>query len=127
MTQAAVTSAVRLRQINLRRTRLFGSSSLKIYSNTPAAGETLEATFAKDWFAHRVVDTTGMGTKSADATSWQFQVIADAAWKVSQAFMKKATVLGVGEGTYEEKWKVTKVEKPVGNSLVWKVKAQQIQ
>ncbi len=98
---------------------MFGSGYLKVYSLTPAVGETLEGTFTKDWFAHRVWNTTDMGVK--DGSAWQFQVLADANWKTLQAFMKKVAVIAVGE----EKWKVTKVEKPVGNSLVWKLKAQQ--
>lgn len=100
---------------------MFGSSYLKVYSVTPAVGETLEGTFVKDWFAHRVWNTTDQGVKESSAL--QFQINADATWKTTQAFMKKIAVVKVGD----ESFKVIKVEKPVGNSLVWKVKAQQIQ
>lgn len=116
-----VTNNLRLAAINRHRQRLFGSSSLTVYTMpSPTAGETLAGTFTTNWFAHRVWVTTDQGVK--EASGWQFQIAAAADWATSQAFMKKATVVKVGS----ESWKVTKVEKPVGNSLVWKLKAQQI-
>jgi len=118
---ATTVSNLRLKAINRHRTRLFGNSSLTVHSMTPAGKSAAEGTFSTNWFAHRVWETTDQGVK--EATAWQFQIVAAADWTTSQAFMKKAAVLDVGT----ESWKVVKVQKPVGNSLVWKVKAQQIQ
>jgi len=39
---------LRISAINRHRKRLFGDSSLKVYSITPAAGEAVVETFAKD-------------------------------------------------------------------------------
>jgi hypothetical protein len=93
---------------------------LKLFSTTPADGETLEAEFTKDWFAHRVLELTGLGSKTADAGAWQFQIAAPADWKTSQSFMNRIVVVKVGD----ERWKITKHEKPIGRSLMWKLKAQ---
>lgn len=104
--------------MNRHRKRLFGNASLVVYSTTPADGDTAEGTFTTDWFGHRV-DPTTTGLEDA-AGAWQFQVIAASDWATSEAFMKKITALTIGT----RRWKVRKVEEPVGHSLVWKIKAE---
>ncbi len=111
-------SSLRLAAVNRHRQRLFGDSSLKVYTTTPEAGETLAATFAKDWFAQRVWRTTDQGVK--ESGRWQFQIPAKEDWGKSQAFMLAIVALTV----YDRRWKVTKIEKPIGTSLMWKVKAE---
>lgn len=113
-----VYSNLRKAAINRHRKRLFGDASLIVYTTTPADGETAAGTFTKDWMAHRV-DPTTIGLEEG-AGGWQFQVIAPEDWETSQAFMKKIVALTVGT----RRWKVKKVEKPIGESLVWKVKAE---
>lgn len=105
--------------INRHRSRLFGESSLKVYSTSPADGDAEEAEFTEDWTGQRVWATTDMGVKG-NTGAWQFQIVATADWWSSQDFMTAIVALTVGS----VRWKVTKVEEPVGRSLVWKVKAQ---
>lgn len=109
---------LRLAAINRHRKRLFGDSSLKAYTTTPEAGETEAAAFAADWFGHRVEPTTESDGSSSGA--WQFQVKADATWETSQAFMFSLAALTIGN----RRWKVKKVEKPIGTSFVWKILAE---
>lgn len=104
--------------MNRHRKRLFGDASLLVYTTTPIDGEVVAGTFAKDWFAHRV-DRTTVGLEEQEG-GWQFQVKAADDWAASQAFMLKGVALTV-DG---RRWKVKKVEKPIGESLVWKVKAE---
>ena len=113
-------NTIRLRAMNERRKLLFGSSSLTVFGVTPSAGEALTGTFTVDWFAHRVWATTNSNVREA-TSSWQFQIAAASTWSTTQTFMLSIVALVVGS----RRWKVIKVEKPVGNSLVWKVKAQE--
>lgn len=109
---------LRLAAMNRHRIRLFGDQALSILGITPAAGDTVLGTFADDWLAQRVAATTDEQTERSE---WQFQAVANADWATSQAFMMKATGLSVGA----QRWKIRKVEKPVGLSLVWKIRAQE--
>lgn len=113
-------NTMRLRAVNERRKQLFGTSSLKVYTVTPSAGEALAGTFASNWCGHRVWATTNSNVREA-TSSWQFQVEAASDWATTQTYMLSIVVIVIGS----RRWKVTKVEKPVGNSLVWKIKAQE--
>ncbi|MEZ5421849.1 MAG: hypothetical protein R2682_01985 [Pyrinomonadaceae bacterium] len=94
---------------------------MKVFGTTPADGETLLNEFTGDWgFAHRVWRTTDEGQREG-TSAWQFQIVAADDWKTSETFMISATVLVIDE----RRFVVKKVEKPVGNSLAWKVKAQE--
>lgn len=103
--------------IDRHRARLFGTSSLKVYSTTPSVGETLDATIATGWRARRI---RGITDGAATDGAWQFEIVAPSNWNLSQAYMRRATVLVVDD----LKWRVTKVERPVGVSLVWKLRAK---
>jgi len=96
------------------RVQQFGSDTLKLFGITPETGETLLAEFTVNWGGQRVVATTESGTNETGA--WQFQVKAEG----DQAFILKAVVLKIGA----RRWKVKKVEAPMGNSLLWKIKAE---
>lgn len=111
-------NALRLAAMNRHRKRLFGDESLKAYTTTPEAGETLAATYPVDWFGHRVEPTTDAA--GSEAGAWQFQVWAADDWATSQSFMLSLAALIIGT----RRWKVKKVEKPIGLSLVWKIKAE---
>lgn len=111
--------AFRLAAMNRHRKRLFGDVSLLAYTITPEAGETLAATFTADWFAQRTVKTTTENT-GKESGAWQFQVKATADWATSQAFMLGVATLAVGT----RRWKVKKIEKPIGVSMVWKIGAE---
>lgn len=113
-------SNLRLAALNRHRVRLFGTSSLKAYTTTPELGEVLAAEFLIDWSGQRTQPITGDQQVRADSGMWQFQIAAPADWTVSQAFMNSVVVLTVGT----RRWKVKKVEKPIGESLVWKVRAE---
>lgn len=104
--------------MNRHRKRLFGDESLKAYTVTPEDGEVLAATLAADWFGQRVEKTTTTGT--AESGGWQFQVKAAADWATSQAFMLRLAALTIGT----RRWKTGKVEKPIGRSMVWKIRAE---
>lgn len=104
--------------INRHRKRLFGNASLVVYTTTPTDGETAAETFLSDWMGHRV-DRTTVGLEEG-VGGWQFQVIAASDWATSQTFMKKIVALTVAT----RRWKVKKVEEPIGHSLVWKIKAE---
>jgi hypothetical protein len=96
------------------RVQQFGYDTLKVFGMTPETGETLLAEFTVNWGGHRVVATTESGTSETGA--WQFQIKAAG----DQAFISKAVVLKIGA----RRWKVKKVEAPIGNSRVWKIKAE---
>lgn len=104
--------------INRHRKKLFGDSYLKVYSTTPADGEAVAGAFQVDWCGQRVVPTTT--NAGAEAGAWQYQIWAKDDWETSQTFMLKIVALTVGT----RRWKVKKVEKPIGHSLVWKIKAE---
>lgn len=95
--------------VNRHRERLFGSSSLKVYSTTPEDGESEEHEFTADW----------RGSRLDDDGNWQFEIVAAADWTSSQAYLKKVSVCTVGS----RRWKVKKVKEPIGESLVWKLQA----
>lgn len=113
------TTRLRAAAFNRHRKRLFGDSSLKVHTTTPEDGETEAAEFTCDWFGQRVIRTTD-STRNDETGAWQFQIIAAEDWKTSQIFMLAVSVLTVET----QHWKVKKVEKPIGKSLVWKIKAQ---
>ena len=75
--------------------------------------------FEKDWKGFRVLATTDSGVTERSG-AWQFEIQATATWADSQTFMLSIVAMTIGD----RRWKVTKVEEPIGNSLVWKVKAQ---
>lgn len=101
------------------RERRFGTSSLKVYGMTPADGEAETGEFETGWKGHRTVGTT-TGYAEQDSGAWQFQVIAADEWKTTQEFMLEIVALTVGD----ERWKVTKTEKPIGVIPVWKIRAE---
>lgn len=111
---------LKLAAMNRHRLRLFGDAALIVYTTTPEAGETAAGTFAANWFGQRVAPTT-TEFNPRDASEWQFQIAAEADWETSQAFMKKAVSFAIGT----RRWKIAKVERPIGISLVWKLRAQE--
>jgi hypothetical protein len=111
-------SDLRTSAVNRHRKRVFGESSLDVYQTTPEDGETIAGMFTEGWFGQRISGTTDAASESPGA--WQFQVGATLDWETSQAFMMKAVALKVGA----RRWKVKKVEKPIGLSLIWKINAE---
>ncbi len=112
-------SKLRIDAINRHRERLFGCSSLKVQTMTPEDGEVTAATFTKDWRGHRVYRTTDQ-SRNDSSGAWQFEIVSAVDWRTSQAFMLSVVALTI-EG---QRWKVSKVEKPIGQSFVWKLKAE---
>lgn len=110
---------LRIAALNRHRKRLFGDSSLKVYSITPADGETVAGTFDKDWSGQRLKGTT-TGFVDEATGAWQFQVVAKANWAATQAFMRSIVALTIGT----RRWKITRIEEPIGESLVWKIRAE---
>lgn len=111
---------LKLAAMNRHRLRLFGDAALIVSTTTPETGETAAGTFAADWFGQRVTPTTSE-FNPRDASEWQFQIAAAADWETSQAYMKKAVSVTIGT----RRWKIVKVERPVGISLIWKLRAQE--
>lgn len=117
-----MTNEERLRRaaMNRYRERLFGPDAvLRTYEMTPADGEVELDVFFSDWFGQRVENTTT--TTGVDQSEWQFQIAATDDWESSQSFMHRVRVVTV-DG---RRWAVSKVEKPVGVSLVWKLRARE--
>lgn len=106
-----------LAALNRLRIQLFGTDSLKIFGMTPETGETETANLPADWSGRRVESSTD---SEKDSGFWQFQIAASDDWQTSQAFLLAAVALKIGD----RRWKVKKVEKPVGNSRVWKIRAE---
>lgn len=107
-----------IKALNRLRKQLFGDDPMQLFEKTPETGETLMMTLAEDWSGRRV-------ESAADAQDngegfWQFQIVAANDWKTSQAYMNRAVSFKIGG----RRWKVNKVEKPVGKSWVWKIKAE---
>jgi len=119
-----VNENLRVAAMNRHRKRVFGDAELTIFETSPVDGETSLDDVSTDWFGHRVNRSTD-GVLVNAASEWQFQVVAADDWESSQADYLKATVLTVGSGDVTRRWKVTKVEKPLPGSLVWKFKAQE--
>lgn len=99
--------------------RIFGTSSLKVYGMTSADGEVATGEFTAGIHAKRLVDTT-VGLGEAISGSWQFQAIAADDWPSSQSFMIAIVALTVGT----HRWRVKKVQKPIGVVPVWKIRAE---
>lgn len=107
------------------RLRTFGESSLTVYGMTPTDGEASSGSFSGGWKGGRVSDVTSQ-VQERDSSEWQFQVMATADWsdeesESNQLFMLSAVALTVGA----QRWKITKVQKPVGAIGVWKLRAEQ--
>ncbi len=103
------------------RERLFGKEAvIELYSTAPETGETLVTSFDEGWFGQRVVALTGTNSRAAASGDWQFQIAAEDDWETSQAFMFKVSIVQI-DG---RRWRVKKVEKPIGLSLIWKLKAE---
>lgn len=100
------------------RIQTFGGEPLKLFQITPETGETEVAELTASWAGRRVTPVTEGG--SAESGSWQFQVKAEDDWPTSQNYMLQVVALRVGS----RRWKVKKVEMPVGNAAVWKLKAE---
>jgi len=105
--------------MNEARELLFPGETLKIFETSPADGETEAGEFEQDWRARRVTPTTD-GSNQAPTGEWQFEISSADDWETSQAFMIKAAALKIGD----RRWKIQKVEKPAGHSLVWKLKGK---
>lgn len=116
----AMLANLRTSAADRHRKRLFGDSSLKIFTTTPADGETEAAEFAAGWRGQRIAPMTDDASRTAPHGAWQFEIQAVEEWESEQAFMNAAVSLTVGD----RRWRIKKVEKPVGVSLVWKVRAE---
>lgn len=106
--------------LDRHRRRTFGDKTLKIFTATPEAGETLAAEFATGWTARRIIPLTTPGTRGTGAGFLQFQIVAEQDWAVSQNFMASAVSVAVGD----RRWRISKIEKPLGLSLIWKLRAE---
>lgn len=106
-----------IKALNRLRFQHFSSDSLKLFEITPEMGETEFAELAADWSGRRVESATD---SEKEAGYWQFQIVALDDWQTSQANFLKIVALKIGD----RRWKAKKVEKPVGNAKVWKVKAE---
>jgi hypothetical protein len=117
MNAVAINRKIFLNSLNRLRVQLFGALALQIFGITPETGENELASLAADWSARRVVSATDSANESG---FWQFQIAAKDDWQTSQAYLLKAVALKIGD----RRWKVKKVEKPIGNAKVWKLRAE---
>ena len=117
MSAIAINRTIFINTLNRLRVGLFGDDSLKIYGITPETGEIELAELVADWSGRRVESSADSNTESG---YWQFQIAAPDDWQTSQADFLKTVALTIGD----RRWKMKKVEKPIGNSKVWKIKAE---
>lgn len=117
MSAIEINRAIFIAGLNRLRVQLFGNDSLKIFNISPEVGETVIAELVANWCGREVESTTD---SNADSSYWQFQIAANDDWKTSQSFMLKIVSFKIGD----RRWKVSKVKKPIGNSKVWKLKAE---
>jgi hypothetical protein len=117
---SSLNSALRLAALDRHRVRLFGDAALKVFTTTPADGEAEAGEFTKHWSAQRTQPLTDDANKGAEAGHWQFQIAAASDWETTQTFMNSIVAVKVGT----RRWRVKKVEKPIGLSLVWKIRAE---
>lgn len=117
MSELSINRNIFLKTLNRLRQRLFGNDSMKIFGITPETGETQIAELFENWSGRRVDSTTD---SDKDGGSWQFKVAADDDWQTSQAFMLRIVSFKIGD----RRWKSSKVQKPIGNAKVWKIKAE---
>lgn len=106
--------------LDRHRQRLFGDAAVVVYTTTPEVGEVAAGTFSEFWSAQRTQPLTDDGNRASEAGHWQFQIAAADDWQTSQVFMNSIVALTVSD----RRWKVKKVEKPIGNSHVWKIRAE---
>lgn len=116
----AIVASLRTSAADRHRKRLFGDSSLKVFTTTPADGEVEAAEFTDGWRGQRISPMTDDASRATATGAWQFEIPADADWETEQTFMNAVVSLEVGG----RRWRIKKVEKPVGISLVWKVRAE---
>jgi len=117
MSAIEINRAIFLQALNRLRVQLFGNDSLKIFKIVPEIGESVIAELFEDWCGREVESTTD---SNADSSFWQFQIAANDDWQTSQAFMLNIVSFKIGD----RRWKVQKVKKPIGNSKVWRLKAE---
>lgn len=113
----AINRQLFIKAVNRLRVQLFGSESLKFFGIVPETGETEIAELTENWTGREVESTTD---SNAESSFWQFQIVATDDWQTSQTFMLKIVSITIGD----RRWKVKKVKKPMGNSKVWKLKAE---
>jgi hypothetical protein len=109
---------VKREAIQRHRRAAFGELSLKLFETTPETGETEVAELTVDWCGSRTQSTTD-GANQVDAGTWEFEIWATDDWQTSQAFMQRIVALKIGD----RRWKVKKVEKPIGETKYWRVMA----
>lgn len=103
--------------LNRLRVQHFGADSMKVFGITPETGETQLAELLTNWSGRRVESATD---SEKDAGFWQFQIVAADDWQTSQVYLMRAVSLQIGE----RRFVVKKLEKPIGNAKVWKIRAQ---
>ena len=112
----AITRNLFLKALNRLRRQLFGDDPLTLFDTTPETGETAFVSFLIDWNGFRKSSEIDSGTDGF----WIFQIAAADDWKTSELYMHRMVAFTIGD----RRWKVKKVEKPIGNSKVWKLKAE---
>jgi hypothetical protein len=103
--------------LNTERRLTFGeSAALTLFSMTPE-GEIELGAISDGWGGRRL---TATAAGQAEAGEWTFRVCAADA--LAEAAMRKAATLTVGG----VKWKVRKVERPVGPVGTWAFRAERV-
>lgn len=106
-----------LKAMNRLRRQWFSDDEMKLFEMTPETGETEIDAVPENWSGRRVESETD---SASNGTFWQFQIAANDDWVTSQAFMNRVVAIKIGT----RRFKVPKVQKPFGKSLVWKLKAE---
>lgn len=117
MSEISINRQLFIKSLNRLRIQTFGNDSLKTYAITPETGESLQFELFADWSGRRI-DSSADSEK--ESGFWQFQVVAKDDWATSQVFWLKSVALKIGD----RRFKVKKIEKPIGNSKVWKIRAE---
>lgn len=108
--------------IDQHRTRMFGDDvELKLYSTSPSDGDVELISLAAGWRAYRVWETTDIHSRQSG--SWQIEIsqaAIDAAQGDEPIDMMRVTV-GIIDG---KRYRLTKVEEPIGESRCWRFRAE---
>lgn len=99
------------------REQTFGSAPLEILHSTPESGETVAGSIGDGWMGQRARSITSPQSTSAESGLWQFQIIDSGA---TPALLTNAVALIAGG----RRFKIKKVEKPIGAIGTWKLRAE---
>lgn len=99
------------------REQTFGTAPLDVLHSTPESGESVAGSISEGWMGQRARSITSPQSTSAETGLWQFQIIESGS---TAALLTNAVAIIAGG----RRFKIKKVEKPVGAIRTWKLRAE---